>query len=112
MDQVRRVLLSHSERFAENLSILVHVYGFFRLLCVDVALLSFAIVTSFQIEFCLVQEDFRDTFRVVLASNLKSVVPVLLMLVHVDCFLGLVSFYELLFSLFNSVFILQMKSIL
>jgi len=63
-------------------------------------------------EFGIIHEHFGDTFGVELSCNLKSGVPVLFMLVHIDCFLRFVSLDKFFFSLLKSIFILKMQGIL
>lgn len=99
------MLLGDSESFAIDLSVFIHIDGFLGLLGIDEALLGLAIVASFEVEVSLVQEDFGDAFRVILASYLQSIVPVVLVLIHINRLLRLVSLDEFFFGLFKSVFI-------
>ena len=106
------MLVGNSQSFPVHPVLLVHRDSFFRLLRVDKALLSFGEVTPFNVELCLVQEDLADRLRVVLTGDLKSRVPVLLVLVHVDGLLRLVGFDELFFSFFEAVLVFQVEGVL
>ena len=102
------MLLGNSESFPEYLGLFVHVNSLLWVLGVDEALFSLTVVRSLEVEVSLVEEDFSYGFGVVLTSNLESVVPVLLVFVHVDGFLRFVRFNEFFFRLFDSVFIFKM----
>jgi len=63
-------------------------------------------------ELGLVQEYLIHALRMVLSCHRESRMPVLLVLVHVDCLLGLVRLDELLLSLFESILILKVQGVL
>jgi hypothetical protein len=110
VDEMRSMLVSDSESLSEHLCLLVHLDGFLRFLRIDIALLSFSIVSSFKIELSLVHEYLVDALWVELSCHLKGWMPILLVFIHIDSFLGLVSFDEFFLCLFKSVLILKMKS--
>lgn len=107
VDQVRGVLLSHSQSLSVHLCFLIHADRFLRFLRSQVALLRLGEVILLLVRLGLLELDTGDAFWVVLAGNLDGRVPVSLVLVHVDGFLWLVSFNELLLGLFEPVIVLK-----
>lgn len=106
------MLLGNTEGLTVHTGLLIHVDGFLSFFGVDEALLSLDKVASVKLELGLVQENLVDGLWVVLTGNLQGRVPILLVLVHVDGLLGLVSFDELLLGFLESILILKVKSIL
>ena len=112
VDKMRGVLLSDSKSLTEHLIFLVHADGFLRLFGGQVALLSFGEVVLLLVRLSLLKLNASHAFWVVLASDLNSRVPVALVLVHVDGFLGLVCLDELLLGLLEPVIVLKMQGVL
>ena len=72
MDHVGSMLACNSESLAIKLSIQIHLNSTFRILSIKIALFSLAVVSAFEVELCLVQEDLADALRVELSCNLES----------------------------------------
>lgn len=72
VDEVRRVLVRHSESLSVHLSLLIHIDSLFGLLCVDVALFSLLIVVAIKLKLRLVEEHFVHGLRVVLSCDLQG----------------------------------------
>jgi hypothetical protein len=112
MHKMRGVLVSYSKGLTVHSGVLIHVDCFVWFFSIDVGLLGFSIVSSLKVEFGLVKENLCNTLWVVLSGHLKSRVPILLVLIHVDGFLWLVGLNEFILSLLESLLIFQVKSIL
>lgn len=109
MHHVRYMLVCDAESLSIELGIQIHLNSSFRVLGIEIALLCLTEVSSLKVELGLIHEDLGYTFRVELSSDLQCGVPVLLMLIHVDCLLGFVCLYELLFCLLKTIFIFEVK---
>jgi hypothetical protein len=105
MNHVRYMLVCNAESLSVKLCIQVHLDSSFRVLSIEIALFSFTEISSLKVELGLVHENFRDTFRVELSCDLQCRVPVLLMLIHVNCLLRFVCLNKLLFCLLKTIFI-------
>ena len=112
VNEVRGVLLGDSECLTEHLVFLVHADGFLRLFGGQIALLSFREVVLLLVGLGLLKLDACHAFRMVLASDLNGGVPVAFVLVHVDGFLRLVRFDELLLGLLEPVIVFKMQGVL
>jgi len=66
------MLACNSESLAIKLSIQIHLNSTFRILSIKIALFSLAVVSAFEVELSLVQEDLADALRVELSCNLES----------------------------------------
>jgi len=104
------MLLGNAESFTVHAVLLVHVDSLLWLFRSDETLFSLHEVPSLKVPFSLVQVNFADGLSVVLPGNVQCGSPVTLMLVHVDCFLGLIRLNELLFRFFEPVLIFKMQS--
>jgi hypothetical protein len=69
---MRSMLVGDSKGFSVHSSLLIHIDSFLWLLGVDVSLLRLGKISSLEVEFGLVQENFIDTFRVVLSGDRES----------------------------------------
>jgi hypothetical protein len=105
MHHVRYMLVCNAESLSVKLCIQVHLNSSFRVLGIEIALLCLTEVSSLKVEFSLIHKHLGDTFRVELSCDLQCRVPVLLMLIHVDCLLRFVCLNKLLFCLLKTVLI-------
>lgn len=112
MHEVGCVFLSHSQCFSIHPCLLIHIYRLFRLFGLDEGRLSFCKISSLEVEFGLVEENFVYAFRMVLSSDLEGGVPVLFVLVHIYSLLWFICLDELLLSFFKSILVLQFQSVL
>lgn len=64
------MFIGNAEGLSVHACFLVHIDSFLWLLCVDVALFSFTIIASFEVEFGLVHKYFSHRLGVILARNL------------------------------------------
>mmetsp|Transcript_19212 Transcript_19212/g.26022 ORF Transcript_19212/g.26022 Transcript_19212/m.26022 type:complete len:291 (-) Transcript_19212:2899-3771(-) len=109
---MRGVLLSDAQGLTVHLVLLIHSDGLLGLLGSEVALLGLREVVLLHVRVSLLELHSRHALRVVLAGHLDGRVPVALVLIHVDGFLGLVGLNELLLGLLEAVVVLKVESVL
>jgi len=70
LHKVRGMFIGNTEGFSVHACFLVHIDSLLWLLCIDVSLLSFNIIASFEVKFGLVHKYFSHRLGVILARNL------------------------------------------